>query len=70
MTGSLAEFTREGEPHSKTEQNPVSVLVARSDYPFEWYDEKEKHARGLRDYMRHLSKVSGLNFEFYSSGSG
>lgn len=64
MDRQFAEFTREESQFVK-QSRPVSVLVARSDYPFEWYDEKEKTCKGAYvDYMRHLSKVSGLNFEF------
>lgn len=64
MDRQFAEFTREESQFVK-QTGPVSVLVARSDYPFEWYDEKEKTCKGAYvDYMRHLSKVSGLNFEF------
>lgn len=46
MDRQFAEFTREESQFVK-QNGPVSVLVARSDYPFEWYDEKEKHARAL-----------------------
>lgn len=64
MDRQFAEFTREESQFVK-QSGPVTVLVARSDYPFEWYDEKEKTCRGaFVDYMRHLSVVSGLNFEF------
>ncbi len=64
MDRQFAEFTREESQFVK-QSGPVTVLVARSDYPFEWYDEKEKTCKGAYvDYMRHLSKVSGLKFEF------
>lgn len=60
----FSEFTREESAFARN-SGPITVLVAPSEYPFEWYDAKEKVCKGAYvDYMRNLERISRLRFEF------
>lgn len=60
----FVELTRE-ESDFIRQADPVDILVAPGNYPYEWYDTKDATCKGAYvDFMKYLSEESGLSFNF------